>query len=66
MVKQKPVFRELESTLRAAVARGAIVVPESEAHRVESTARPDLPLLELLRELSGGASLPRERGADRA
>jgi hypothetical protein len=63
MVKRKPAFRELEPTLRAAVARGAIVVPESEAHVVESAARPDLPLLEQLRELSRGATLPRERGA---
>jgi hypothetical protein len=63
MVKGKPAFRELEPTLRAAVAREAIVVPESEAHRLESAARPDLPLLELLRELSAGATLPRERGA---
>src|SRR4029450_10209771 len=63
MVKRKPAFRELEPTLRAAVARGAIVVSESEAHELESAARPDLPLLELLRELSAGATLPRERGA---
>jgi hypothetical protein len=63
MVKGKPAFRELEPTLRAAVAREAIVVPESEAHRLESAARPDLPLLELLRELSAGATLPCERGA---
>jgi hypothetical protein len=63
MVKRKPAFRELEPTLRAAVARGAIVVPESEAHVAESAARPDLPLLDLLRELSAGAVLPRERGA---
>jgi hypothetical protein len=62
MVKRKPSFRELEQTLRAAVARGAVVVPESEAHELESAARPDLPLLGLLRELSGGATLPRERG----
>jgi hypothetical protein len=62
MVKRKVAFRELEPALRAAVARGAIVVPESEAHRLESAARPDLPLLELLRELSGGARLPPERG----
>jgi hypothetical protein len=58
MVKRKPAFRELEPVLRAAVARGAVAVPESEAHRVESAARPDLPLLELLRELSGGLRLP--------
>jgi hypothetical protein len=63
MVKRKPAFRELEPTLRDAVARGVIVAPESEAHRLESAARPDLPLLELLRELSAGATLPRERGA---
>jgi hypothetical protein len=63
MVKRKPAFRELEPTLRAAVARRAIVVPESEVHRLESAARPDLPLLELLRELSGGATLLGERGA---
>jgi hypothetical protein len=63
MVKRKPAFRELEPTLRAAVARVAIAVPESEAHRLESAARPDLPLLELLRELSAGVTLPRERGA---
>ena len=62
MVKRKVAFCELEATLRAAVARGAIVVPESEAHELESAARPDLPLLELLRQLSGGATLPREGG----
>jgi hypothetical protein len=61
-VKRKPAFRELEPALRAAVARGAVVVPESEAHGLESAPRPDLALLELLRELSGGATLPRERG----
>jgi hypothetical protein len=48
MVKRKPGFRELEPALRAAVARGAVAVPEAEAHRIESAARPDLPLLELL------------------
>jgi hypothetical protein len=63
IVKRKIAFRELEPTLRAAVARGAVVVPESEAHRIESAARPDLPLLELLRELSAGVTLPNERGA---
>jgi hypothetical protein len=57
MVKRKVAFRELEPALRAAVARGAIVVPEAEAHRLESAARPDLPLLGLLRELSAGAKL---------
>ena len=44
--------------LRAAVARGAVAVPEAEAHRVESAPRPDLGLLELLRSLSGGLRLP--------
>jgi hypothetical protein len=63
IVKRKPAFRELEPILRAAVARGAVTVPESEAHRIESAARPDLPLLELLRGLSAGVTLPRERGA---
>jgi hypothetical protein len=63
MVKRKPAFRELEPTLRAAVARGAVVVPESEAHELESAVRPDLPLLDLLRDLSGGATLPRKPGA---
>jgi hypothetical protein len=63
IVKRKVAFRELEPTLRAAVARGAIAVPESEAHRLESAARPDLPLLELVRQLSAGLTLPRERGA---
>jgi predicted nucleic acid-binding protein len=63
IVKRKPAFRELEPALRAAVARGAVAVPESEAHRLESAARPDLPLLELLRELSGGLTLPVERDA---
>jgi hypothetical protein len=38
-------------------------IPESRVHRVESAARPDLRLLELLRELSGGLELPDEPGA---
>jgi hypothetical protein len=38
-------------------------VPESAAHRLESAPRPDLPLLELLRSLSGGLRLPDEPGA---
>jgi hypothetical protein len=62
MVKRKPAFRELEPVLRAAVARGAVAVPESAAHRLESAPRPDLPLLALLRSLSGGLSLPDEQG----
>jgi hypothetical protein len=63
IVKRKPAFRELEPVLRAAVARGAVAVPESEAHRVESAPRPDLPLLQLLRELSHGLALPDGPGA---
>lgn len=62
IVKRKPAFVELEPVLRAAVARGAVRVPESAAHRLESAARPDLPLLELLRGLSRGARLPDELG----
>lgn len=63
MVKRKPAFRELEPVLREAVKRGTVQVPESEAHRIESAARPDLPLLELLRDLSPGVRLPDEAGA---
>jgi hypothetical protein len=63
IVKRKVAFRELEPVLRAAVARAAVAVPESESHRLESAARPDLPLLALLRELSAGLTLPHERGA---
>jgi hypothetical protein len=63
IVKRKVAFRELEPALRAAVARGAVAVPESEAHRLESAARPDLPLLALLRDLSAGLELPKERDA---
>jgi hypothetical protein len=37
-------------------------VPESVAHRVESAPRPDLPLIALLRSLSGGLGLPDEPG----
>ena len=62
IVKRKTAFRELEPTLRTAVARWAVAVPESEAHRLESAARPDLPLLELLRQLSGGLTFPRDLG----
>jgi hypothetical protein len=49
--------------LRDAVAAGAVAVPESEAHRIESAPRPDLGVLELLRELSGGLRLPDAPGA---
>ena len=49
--------------LRRAVAARAVAVPESFAHRLESAPRPDLPLLALLRSLSGGLRLPDEPGA---
>ena len=62
IAKRKPAFRELEPVLRDAVGRGAVKVPESGVHRIESAARPDLGLLELLRELSGGLELGDERG----
>jgi hypothetical protein len=63
MAKRKPAFRELEPILRDAVRRGAVRVPESRVHRIESAARPDLGLLELLRELSGGLRLDSARGS---
>jgi hypothetical protein len=63
IAKRKPAFRELEPVLREAVRRGAVRVPESGVHRIESAARPDLELLELLRELSNGLQLGDERGA---
>ncbi|MGH2714322.1 MAG: hypothetical protein ACRDM7_10640 [Thermoleophilaceae bacterium] len=63
IAKRKRGFRELEPVLRDAVGRGAVQVPESSVHRVESAARPDLGLLELLRDLSGGLDLGDERGA---
>ena len=58
IAKRKPAFRELEPVLRAAVARGAVAVVESAVHERESAPRPDLGLLALLRELSGGRRLP--------
>jgi hypothetical protein len=64
MAKRKPAFRELEPVVRAAVARGAVTVPESPVHAVESAARPDLRLLGLLRELSDGLELIEPRGVD--
>lgn len=57
LAKRKPAFRELAPVLRAALERGAVGVPEAEAHRLESAPRPDLQLLQLLRELSGGLRL---------
>jgi hypothetical protein len=63
IAKRKPGFRELDPVLREAIARASVAVAESAAHRRESEARPDLALLELLRELSGGRRLPDEQGA---
>jgi hypothetical protein len=56
--KDKPAFRELLPVLRAAVAAGTVAVAESAVHERESRPRPDLGLLEILRELSGGRRLP--------
>jgi hypothetical protein len=66
MAKRKPAFRELEPVLRAAVARGAVAVPEGPAHRLESAPRPDLRLLDLLGELSGGLRLPEPAAQERS
>ena len=60
IAKHKPAFRELEPVLRQAVDRGAVRVFESAVHERESLPRPDLQLLELLRELTGGRRLPDE------
>jgi 3-mercaptopropionate dioxygenase len=49
--------------LRAAVREGVVAVVESAVHERESRRRPDLGLLELLRELSGGRRLPHELDA---
>ena len=57
IAKRKPAFRELEPVLREAVTSGAVAVAESAVHEAESRPRPDLRLLELLRELSGGRRL---------
>ncbi len=46
--------------LRDAVATGRVAVVESSVHERESLPRPDLRLLELLRELSGGLRLADE------
>jgi hypothetical protein len=58
IAKRKPAFRELEPVLREAVADGTVGVLESPVHARESRPRPDLGLIELLRELSGGLRLP--------
>jgi fructose-bisphosphate aldolase class I len=61
IAKNKPAFTELAPTLRQAVAAGAIEVVESDVHERESKPRPDLKLLELLRELTKGRKLPTQR-----
>ena len=63
--KRKPAFRELEPVLRDAVAAGRVAVVESAVHERESLPRPDLGLLELLRELSKGRRLPEPDGTTR-
>jgi hypothetical protein len=63
IAKRKPAFAELEPVLRSAVARGSVVVVESAVHERESAPRPDLGLLTLLRELSGGRRLAEPGGA---
>jgi len=60
IAKRKSGFSELEPVLRAAVAAGAIEVLESPVHELESRPRPDLKLIELLRDLSKGRQLPAE------
>lgn len=64
IVKRKPAFRELEPVLRDALARGAVAVPASRVHAVESAPRPELGLLELLETLSGGRRLPERPGPE--
>jgi hypothetical protein len=61
--KRKAAFAELHPVLRTAVATGVVAVVESSVHERESRPRPDLGLLELLRELSGGRRLPSEPDA---
>ena len=60
IAKRKPAFRELEPALRSALTAGVVEVVESVVHERESRPRPDLRLLELLRELSHGRRLPEE------
>lgn len=54
IAKRKPAFVDLEPVLRDAIGRGAVEVLESPVHELESEPRPDLQLLVLLRELTGG------------
>ena len=62
IAKRKPAFVDLEPVLRDAIARGVVEVLESPVHELESEPRPDLQLLALLRELTGGRRVaPEER-----
>jgi len=58
IAKRKPAFVELDPILRRAIDRGVVAVVESVVHERESLPRPDLRLLELVRDLSGGRQLP--------
>jgi hypothetical protein len=58
IAKAKPAFVELEAALRPAVRSRAVIVVESAVHERESRPRPDLGLMELLRDLSGATRLP--------
>jgi hypothetical protein len=58
IAKRKPAFRELAPILRRLIRDGRVSVVESDVHELESLPRPDLGLIELLRELSGGRQLP--------
>ena len=58
IAKRKPGFRELEPVLRRSIDLGFVSVVESAVHERESLPRPDLGLLGLLHELSGGEHLP--------
>jgi hypothetical protein len=59
IAKRKMAFRDLEPILRRAVDQQAVVVLESAVHEQESLPRPDLGLLNLLRELTQGRRLPK-------
>jgi hypothetical protein len=58
IAKGKPGFRELEPALREAIERGTVCVVESAVHERESLPRPDLGLLDLVRDLAAGRRLP--------
>jgi hypothetical protein len=64
IAKRKPAFCELDPILRCVIKDGLVTVVESDVHELESLPRPDLGLIELLHELSGGRRLPAEPGRD--